>query len=215
MKNWKKGNETPNALSYQRILDSAIAVFSEKGFEGARMRDIAARADIAHAMINYYFACKQSLWEAAVASLFERMGPILRPSEEDIARLGDDPRQFLKTMVYRYVRFCAQNPDYARIIIQETGRDTDRLRWIVNNHIKQLHTDVRNLARIGVETGVFPQASPTALSYILIGACQMIYAMSPEAKLTWGRDVSSEETMEEHIDTLMALFFRPSGNEKS
>ena len=47
----------------QRILDAAREVFSKSGLKGARMVEIAEKAGINRAMLNYYFRTKQKLYD--------------------------------------------------------------------------------------------------------------------------------------------------------
>ena len=44
-----------------RLLESAVDVISEKGFDKASMREIARRADVADATIYNYFSTKEKL----------------------------------------------------------------------------------------------------------------------------------------------------------
>src|SRR5690348_7129302 len=48
------------------IIESAIKLFSTKGFEGTSVRDIASDAGVNVAMINYYFGSKEKLFESVV-----------------------------------------------------------------------------------------------------------------------------------------------------
>lgn len=60
----KKRARTPfakSALTKARILDSAARVFSEKGYAGTRLTDIAEAADIQQGSLYYYFASKDTL----------------------------------------------------------------------------------------------------------------------------------------------------------
>lgn len=50
----------------ETIINSAIELFSLKGYEGTSVRDIAADAGINVAMINYYFGSKEKLFESIV-----------------------------------------------------------------------------------------------------------------------------------------------------
>ena len=50
----------------ETIIESAIKLFSNKGFEGTSVRDIAAEAGVNVAMINYYFGSKEKLFEKVV-----------------------------------------------------------------------------------------------------------------------------------------------------
>src|SRR4051795_9429196 len=56
----------------QAILDAALDLFAERGFDGASTRLIAERAGVAQPLLNYHFAGKQELWQSAVDDLFER-----------------------------------------------------------------------------------------------------------------------------------------------
>ena len=48
------------------IIETAIELFAEKGFEGTSIRDLATKADVNVAMINYYFGSKEKLFECMV-----------------------------------------------------------------------------------------------------------------------------------------------------
>lgn len=50
----------------ETIIQSAIKLFSAKGFEGTSVRGIAADAGVNVAMINYYFISKEKLFESVV-----------------------------------------------------------------------------------------------------------------------------------------------------
>jgi len=50
----------------ETIIESAIKLFSIKGFEGTSVREIAAEAGVNVAMINYYFGSKEKLFEKVV-----------------------------------------------------------------------------------------------------------------------------------------------------
>ncbi len=56
-----------------RILDHAELSFAEAGFEGANLRDIAARAGVNQGLIRYYFGSKAELFDEC----FRRRGGVL------------------------------------------------------------------------------------------------------------------------------------------
>ena len=43
----------------EHIINHAVELFAEKGFEGTSIRDLAARAEVNVAMVNYYFGSKE------------------------------------------------------------------------------------------------------------------------------------------------------------
>ena len=69
----KKSEETRT-----RILEAALAVFRERGFERATMRDIAAAAEVAVGAAYYYFESK----DAIVMAFYERSQSEMRPQIE-------------------------------------------------------------------------------------------------------------------------------------
>jgi AcrR family transcriptional regulator len=48
----------------QLILDAALNVFAEQGFDGATTKDIATRAGVTHGLIYFYFDSKPELFQA-------------------------------------------------------------------------------------------------------------------------------------------------------
>jgi AcrR family transcriptional regulator len=60
-----------------RILDSALRVFRERGFEAATMREIAADAGVAVGAAYYYFDSKDALVMAFYEQAQEQMAPAL------------------------------------------------------------------------------------------------------------------------------------------
>src|ERR1043166_4991379 len=64
-----------------KILDAALAEFSERGLPAASTDDIAERCGVNKRMIYYYFGSKEGLYLAALESLFERLVALEREIE--------------------------------------------------------------------------------------------------------------------------------------
>lgn len=62
----RSGRRPGSADTRGRILAAARASFGERGFEGATIRDVAARADVDPALVHHYFGSKQQLFVAAM-----------------------------------------------------------------------------------------------------------------------------------------------------
>jgi TetR/AcrR family transcriptional regulator len=54
-----------------RILEAARTVFHKKGFEGARMKEIADEAGINKALLHYYYRNKENLFDAVFREAFK------------------------------------------------------------------------------------------------------------------------------------------------
>ena len=64
----------------QKILESAVGLFREKGFAAATMREIATRAGIASGLAYYYFPSKEDM----VATFYEQANADLQPLLEQV-----------------------------------------------------------------------------------------------------------------------------------
>ena len=59
--------------SEEKILDAAKKVFHRKGFEGARMQEIADEAGINKALVHYYYRNKDNLFQSVFEDAFSGM----------------------------------------------------------------------------------------------------------------------------------------------
>jgi len=58
--------EASRIHALDRILNAAEFEFAEKGFDGASMKALAARADVSQSLLHYHFASKSKLYEAVI-----------------------------------------------------------------------------------------------------------------------------------------------------
>lgn len=88
----------------RRLLEAASEEFAEKGYEGATVRDIVARAHANLNSINYYFGSKQELYVEVMryqVALSEAAHPLLEREPPP----GEDPPAALRAAVRRLVTF--------------------------------------------------------------------------------------------------------------
>jgi AcrR family transcriptional regulator len=69
-----------------RLIEAAIEVFGQYGFEGASTRTLAERAGVNLAAIPYYFRGKEGLYRAAAQYIVDRFGERLAPVTRAIDR---------------------------------------------------------------------------------------------------------------------------------
>lgn len=76
-RNAPRGEETR-----QKLLHTAMQLFSMSGYHGVSTRDIAAGADANLAAIAYHFGGKQGLYSAVLDYLFNELGQVITPLVE-------------------------------------------------------------------------------------------------------------------------------------
>jgi len=193
------------AATRSRILQGALNIFAERGFDSASIRDIAAEAGINHGLIRYYFADKDGLWKAAVAFLFERMHDELHTPQEEYTWSDEDQ---LKAWIRRYVHYCARHPEHARIMVQESIRDSDRLAWAVEKFIKPDHEALRGRFEARVKQGFYPDIPFHSYVYMFTAAAQSPFMLAEEVKRVHGVDVTHESVVNAHADALYTFFIK-------
>jgi AcrR family transcriptional regulator len=59
-----------------RILETALDLFIERGYEKTSLREIAERVGVTKAALYYHFASKEEIIRTLVQPLFDQMGPL-------------------------------------------------------------------------------------------------------------------------------------------
>ncbi len=189
----------------ERILRAALDCFSEKGFEGARTRDIAARANVTLGLVQYHFGSKDNLWKAAVERAFgdlERGLDLLLANPRD-----DDERELLRLLVRSHVAFVAANTEFIRIMHDEGKRRGPRMRWLVDRYVRPLFEKITPLIVRAQEKGVLPSGiDPAHFVYILVGAAGMIFHQAEECRRVTGIDPAHPSAVAAHSRAVEALF---------
>jgi AcrR family transcriptional regulator len=187
-----------NADASERILAAALEIFSQQGFDGAKTRDIATRADVTLGLLQYYFGSKKKLWQAAVDLAFEEMGEALEAVLDDGAFEDDETR--MRAMLRGYVHFVARRPQFVRLMHDEGKRGGPRMRWLVDRHVKPLHDKVMPLiARLQREGGLPSELHPAHVLYCVIGAVDVIFHQAEECKRIAGFDPAEPSAVEAHL----------------
>ncbi|HEY4193979.1 MAG TPA: TetR family transcriptional regulator [Mucilaginibacter sp.] len=119
-----ESNKKLDASTEEKILAAAKKIFTQRGYEATKVRDIAAEADINLSLVNYYFRSKEKLFEHImvenVNNLFEKVGPILNNEKlslnEKITFIAD-----------HYIDLLLENPDFPKFIVNEVLSGSNKI----------------------------------------------------------------------------------------
>lgn len=192
-------------VTRRRILDAAIDVFADQSFDGAKLRDIAARARVTQPLLNYHYRSKDELWRAAVDALFKRLGTAMAERAEGLR--GVDEETTAKLLVREFVIFSARNPQLHRIITQESKADGERMDHIVEHHVRPMFEVTTELLSRLAEQGVVAPIAPEHLYYILTGAGTSMFVLAPEYRRLTGLDPFTDQAIQAHADAVCGLIF--------
>jgi len=188
-----------------RIVAAAVDLFSERSFDGATTREIAARAGVTQPLLNYHFRSKDELWRAAVDSLFEQLQRTMTARTDGLR--GVDQVTTAKLLVREFVTFSARHPQLHRIITQESKADGPRMDYLVDHHIRPIYEQTVALFEDLARSGAVPPIPPTHLYYILTGAGPTMFVLAPECRRLSSLDPADDAVIEAHADAVCLLLF--------
>ncbi|MEY2478844.1 MAG: TetR/AcrR family transcriptional regulator, partial [Actinomycetota bacterium] len=155
--------------------------------------------------INYHFASKEALWVAAVDHLFGLLGDDL--AEVPLPARTDDPAHLASAFadaIRRFVRFAAAHPELNRIMVHEGTEDGDRLRWMVERHVRPIYDATRDVWERLRAAGIAAPIDAATVHYVIVGAASLPFVNAPEARLLTGAEPTDPAWVEAHADALVA-----------
>lgn len=135
------------------ILAAARDEFTSKGFSGARMQDIAARAGISKAAVYLQFTSKEEVFRALVSNLIAENLPKMAPPD-----FGDVAASVLLRNFITGAFQISASRDIAfvpRLIVGEGQKFPELARFYYDEAISRLLGTLRRILRHGVERGEF------------------------------------------------------------
>jgi TetR/AcrR family transcriptional regulator len=115
--------ESKEKVTEKLILDAAMKVFTQHGFDGSRTEDIAKEAGINRALLHYYYRDKQTMFDMIFEERFkEFFGGIFKIFSSDMALL-----EKIKLLIDHEITMLLKHPDLARFIIVEVANKPERL----------------------------------------------------------------------------------------
>ncbi|MBN1561634.1 TetR/AcrR family transcriptional regulator [candidate division KSB1 bacterium] len=140
---------TLKSITQEKIFAAATQAFEEKGFAGARMQEIAARAGINQALLHYYFRSKEKLFDAVFAALAATMFDKLFGCFSN-----DLPLERKLQMFYNeHISFLQEHPHLPTFVLNEINQNPQRLAKIfgaeridlmVQNVFRQLDDEIQS-----------------------------------------------------------------------
>lgn len=104
------------------ILVAAREVFISKGFEGARMQEIADQAGINKALLHYYFRSKEKLFDAVFSEVASNLFPALKQVIEAELEMKEKITFFIKI----YLKILHENPFIPAFVINTLNTNPER-----------------------------------------------------------------------------------------
>ena len=148
--------EARSAARRETILAAALDEFSARGFEGARLDDVAKRAGVAKGTIYLYFRDKETLFQELVRAM---LAPVIEGIEAmdtaDVPAsvLGERFVELFVTQVYE-----TRRQDIIRLMISEGRRFPKLAEFYYREVLSRVIETVRVMLKRAAERGDVPEA---------------------------------------------------------
>jgi TetR/AcrR family fatty acid metabolism transcriptional regulator len=161
----------PKTERRERIIESALKIFAEKGFQEATISEISKAAGVSDATVYEYFNSKEELLFTIPEEITEgtireteRILPFLRGAESK-----------LRAIVQRYVTVYEQNPEYANLIMLQLKTNRNFLKTKAYQVVREAAGMLLSTIKEAIADGTFKKdADPLLVRAMILGTIEHI-----------------------------------------
>ena len=183
-----------------RILDAAEELFASKGFDGAKVQEIATLAGVNKAMLYYYFKDKDELLIAVVGRIIGGIRdaiPRFFNSEENAAHNIENFLDF-------YIEYLSHNSSFVRLMAWEM-LSARHVQAIAREYIIPVFALMRERITEAIRKGWIRDVSPEHTVFSVVGMNVFYIVASPLFMLVLGEDPLSPEMIAKRKQTVKDL----------
>jgi AcrR family transcriptional regulator len=129
-----------------RIAEAALELFTERGYDGTSLNDVAERVGITKANVYYYFRTKSDLVAAVARPAYDLLGQAL-----DEAESLPDPEQRMELLTERYVEMTLSRRSFVRLLSRDPAVERELSAKLNVNDLRERTLHVLYGSSWGVE----------------------------------------------------------------
>lgn len=199
----------------ERILTAAQAEFARKGYDGARVDAIIARARVSKNLLYHHFRSKEDLY----VRVLERTYETLRRRQGDIPLIGLDPIEAMKRLCEDTFQVFIDEPDIITMLNTENlhrGRHIAKSP-IIRSLYNRLSDTIRTILAEGERQGVFRKGVDPVELYISISALGYFYLSNRYTlSMIFDRDLKRPENIASRkahiVDVILSYLTRDAAS---
>jgi AcrR family transcriptional regulator len=192
-----------DSTTEEKILIAARQVFIEKGLAGARMQDIADRAEINKAMLHYYFKNKDMLFEVIFRETAGKLFPHFEKLMESDLNFFDK----LRSIVSSYIEMIIQNPYLPLFVMNEMNKNPEiGIKTFFEAQKPGFVKKFRESIEENMKAGLIQPINPVHLIMNMFSMCAFPFIAKPMIKLLTGVEDEQFKNLMEQRKVLVAEF---------
>lgn len=193
----------------QIILEAATRHFAEKGFEGARVEEVARAAGVNKATLYYQIGDKEALYHAVLERVFRHTAEAI----EAALAGGDDVEEQMRHFVTVFARTTGADRYTAPLLMREIASGGAHLPETAVAQMGRIVNALTTTLTRGVQQGRFRPVNPFMIHMMIVGSLNLYAANEPIRRRNAARQpaiyeashfISNEEAGEQIADLILA-----------
>ena len=160
--------DTRQSTGEKAILDAAVELFSENGYDGVSMRQIAEAAGVSKSNIYHHFASKDALYLGILHGSAQHLSEIV----EDLAEGDGDFQRRLRVFAEAHMAHLFANEMTLRLVLREAfSGDEEKSRVVVDQVVGGIFKRMVAIFQAGQNAGIIrADLDPGLCATLLMGA---------------------------------------------
>lgn len=190
----------------EAILDAALDVFSQFGFRGATLDQIAEAAGLSKPNLLYYFPSKEAIHATLLETLLDTWLQPLRDLNPD-----GEPMAELLTYVRRKLEMSRALPRESRLFANEMLQGAPRMADTLSGPLKALVDDKAAVLQGWMDRGLIARVPPRHLIFAVWALTQHYADFDAQVRAVLGPGHNPFAEAEGFLDTLFRRLLAPGG----
>jgi AcrR family transcriptional regulator len=197
----RRSPRSKGEITRERVLDAAEALFAERGYEGATLRDVATRVGLRIPSLYNHFDSKESLY----AAVLERgLGPVLRLLTEFVEQRRDTASA-AEGIIGGVMPLLAERPALARLVQHETLSGGQRLTPMLREFVAPIFARGHDVAEPSAREAGWEKDDVPLLVLAMYHVVLGFFSMAPLYKDLNGTDLLASEALARQTRFLIQL----------
>lgn len=185
----------------QELLDSALTIFCEKGFAGARLEDVAKNAGVSKGTVYLYYPNKEELLKAVV---IEHVSPIVAEVQQMLETDKPSATLMREALHLWWLKYGSTKLSaLTKIVLSEANAFPELARFFYDNVVNPWWDYLESVLKRGIDRGEFAAIDTEYAAKVLCAPLVMLGLWKRTFDVCCNIDTNPLRYLEAHIQMVL------------